>query len=177
MASLFGHTASVIGFRKLLPHSVFSSKTLWVGILSAAHPDIDVIFYKIGLTFELFSHRGITHSVFYAFIWSILMIIIFHGIRAKHVLGLFLFYFVCTASHGVLDAMTTGGRGIMFWAPFSEVRIFFPWRPILVSPLGVSNFFSGWGWKVIVSESRYIGIPALIMYVIGIMLNKKIYSK
>nr|HRC76832.1 rhodanese-like domain-containing protein [Kouleothrix sp.] len=32
--------------------------------------------------------------------------------------------------HGVLDAMTDGGLGVAFFAPFSATRYFFPFRPI-----------------------------------------------
>ena len=53
---------------------------------------------------------------------------------------LFLFLFLCGASHGVFDAMTRGGGGIAFFAPFDNTRRSFPWHPILVSPLGVDGF-------------------------------------
>ena len=39
----------------------------------------------------------------------------------------------------------------------------FPFRPIQVSPLGASNFFSEWGLAVLVSEAIWIGVPALIL--------------
>ena len=45
------------------------------------------------------------------------------------------------ASHGVLDALTDGGPGVAFLAPFDDTRYFFPWRPIRVSPLW-RGFFS-----------------------------------
>src|SRR5579872_845956 len=53
---------------------------------------------------------------------------------------LFSYFFVVTASHGVLDAMTDGGLGIAFFAPFDNTRYFFPFRPIKVSPIGFSFF-------------------------------------
>jgi hypothetical protein len=31
-----------------------------------------------------------------------------------------------TASHGMLDAMTDGGLGVAFFAPFDNARYFFP---------------------------------------------------
>jgi hypothetical protein len=40
------------------------------------------------------------------------------------------YFFVVTASHGALDAMTDGGLGIAFFAPFDNTRYFFPFRPI-----------------------------------------------
>ena len=72
-----------------------------------------------------------------------------------------IYLFLATASHGILDAMTTGGGGIAFFAPFWNERYFFPWRPILVSPMSVRRFFSERGARVIVSEIQYVWIPAL----------------
>jgi inner membrane protein len=77
-------------------------------------------------------------------------------------LSLFLWFFAVTASHGLLDAMTDGGRGIAFFAPFSPHRYFFPWRPIAVSPIG-AGFFSARGLRVLVSEARWIWVPSAII--------------
>src|SRR5678815_3579050 len=67
-----------------------------------------------------------------------------------------------TASHGLLDALTNGGRGIGFFAPFSNHRYFFPWRPIQVSPIGV-GFFSPRGLRVLASEAGWIWVPSAII--------------
>jgi len=73
---------------------------------------------------------------------------------------LWLYFFLAAASHGVLDALTNGGPGIAFFAPFDTDRYFFPWRPIVVSPIGIRPFFSGWGLGVIESEFVWIWLPA-----------------
>jgi len=75
---------------------------------------------------------------------------------------LFLWFTAVTLSHGLLDAMTNGGRGIAFFSPFSNHRYFFPWRPIQVSPIGV-GFFSPRGLRVLASESLWIWAPSAIM--------------
>ena len=46
-----------------------------------------------------------------------------------------LFTFLATASHGVLDAFTTGGLGVAFLWPWSPARFFAPVRGIRVSPM------------------------------------------
>jgi len=74
--------------------------------------------------------------------------------------GLVAFFFLATASHGMLDAMTNGGRGVAFFAPFSDARFFFPWRPIEVSPLGIDRFLSARGMEVMISEFKWIWIPS-----------------
>jgi inner membrane protein len=65
-----------------------------------------------------------------------------------------------TASHGALDALTNGGLGVAFFAPFSNARYFFPWRPVEVSPIGVAPFFSEWGVRVLESELVWLWLPA-----------------
>jgi inner membrane protein len=77
---------------------------------------------------------------------------------------LFLWFAPVTASHCLLDAMTNGGRGIALFAPFSNHRYFFPWRPIQVSPIG-AGFFSARGLSVLVSEARWIWVPSAIIAV------------
>ena len=82
--------------------------------------------------------------------------------RPASAVRLFVWFTVVTASHGLLDAMTNGGRGIGFFAPFSNHRYFFPWRPIQVSPIG-AGFFSPRGLLVLASESVWIWLPSAII--------------
>jgi inner membrane protein len=81
---------------------------------------------------------------------------------------LWVFFAAITASHGLLDALTNGGRGIAFFAPFSNHRFFFPWRPIQVSPIGV-GFFSARGLAVLQSELRWILLPSVIIALLARM--------
>ena len=80
--------------------------------------------------------------------------------------GLFLYFFFCTASHGLLDAMTNGGLGVAFFSPFDTTRYFFPVRPILVSPIGVSEFFSEYGVRILVSEAIWIWLPSCVAFLV-----------
>jgi inner membrane protein len=59
--------------------------------------------------------------------------------------------------------MTNGGLGVAFFAPFSNARYFFPWRPIEVSPLGLDFFFSSRALSVLWSEIKWIWIPSAII--------------
>ena len=148
-----------------------------IGIVSAILPDIDVLCFNFGIIEpDILAHRGLTHSILFAFIWSIIILFIFHQKEKKHYFLLFLFYFLCTASHGVLDAMTTGGDGITFFLPFTSERYFLPWQVIQVSPIGLKNFFSEWGLEVLISEFKYIGIPSLLLFGLGKFLNKSVYK-
>lgn len=75
----------------------------------------------------------------------------------------FLVILFSTLSHGILDAMTSGGKGVGFFIPFDNNRFFFPFRDIKVSPIGVERFFSERGIQVLLSEFKYIFIPCFIV--------------
>lgn len=69
--------------------------------------------------------------------------------------------------------MTSGGLGVAFFSPLNNERYFFPWRPIKVSPIGASSFFSEWGIKVIKSEAIWIEIPCTV-YIIVMKIIRRI---
>ena len=68
---------------------------------------------------------------------------------------------LAAASHGLLDALTNGGRGVAFLAPFVDTRWHFPARPIEVSPIGVWSFFSRRGLEVLSNEVVWLWAPCL----------------
>ncbi len=74
---------------------------------------------------------------------------------------LFAYFFLCTLSHSLFDALTNGGLGVAFFFPFDNARYFFPdeWRVVQVSPIGARRFFSEWGLRVILSELKFIALP------------------
>jgi hypothetical protein len=42
-------------------------------------------------------------------------------------------------SHGVLDSMTSAGLGVMLFYPWSQERVFSPWRPLPAPPVRLSD--------------------------------------
>jgi len=144
---------------------------LWiVSAVCAMLPDIDVISFAFGIRYEaMFGHRGFTHSFFFAALTGLVATSLVRSDSESRTpdsgrVGLFLWFTAVTASHGLLDALTNGGRGIAFFAPFSDYRYFFPWRPIQVSPIGV-GFFSSRGLRVLASEAGWIWVPSAIIAV------------
>ena len=177
MASVFGHAIAAIGIGKLFPKKEMTRKVYVLGAVSAMIPDLDVIGFQFDIQWEsMWSHRGFTHSIFFAVVWALILLVVFHrkelSIKKYRLGG---YYFLATISHGLLDALTNGGNGITFFAPFSDERYFLPWRMIQVSPIGVKNFFSEWGVAVLQSEFFYIVLPSLVIGLLGTWLNKKVY--
>jgi len=169
MASVFGHAVSAIGFGSIFPRTIMKPKVFLIGIISSMLPDIDVIAWNFGISgLDMFGHRGITHSLCFALCWALILGFLFHRKESKSNFGiLLLYYLICTASHGLIDGLTTGGDRIAYFAPFSNARSHLPWNVIQVSPLGAKAFFSEWGLSVIKSELVWIGIPSLVLILLG----------
>jgi inner membrane protein len=133
-------------------------------------PDIDVIGFRFGVRYgDFWGHRGFTHSLLFASILAALALVVGfpHALSGLSRAWLWLYFFVAAASHGFLDAMTNGGLGVAFFSPFDNTRYFLPWRPILVSPISVTRFFSERGLAVLQSELIWIWIPAGLLAVLA----------
>lgn len=176
MASIFGHALAAASMGSLNPPKEQRLKFYLLGMFCAIFPDADVIAFSFGIPYEsLWGHRGISHSIFFSMIFGVLISWIFYpkeAILSKKGLLLSLYFALCSLSHAVLDAMTTGGLGVAFFAPFENSRYFLPWREIQVSPIGASRFFSEWGLRVIKSELLWIGIPSLCSILLGVIRRK-----
>lgn len=141
-----------------------------LAIASAILPDLDVLAFKFGIPYEHpFGHRGFTHSILFAVLWTVIVMLLF---GKKQKLLWFVVIFLSTSSHGILDAMTNGGRGVGFFIPFNNERFFFPWRKIVVSPIEIIDFFSDWGISVIFSEIKFIIMPCAVVLLISWIIRK-----
>lgn len=172
MASVFGHSLAAVALGKTFRNELRNPKFWILGILCSIAPDADVLGFKFGIEYESFwGHRGFTHSFVFAILFGFLISYIFYNQKRN---ALALYFALCTASHAILDAMTTGGRGVAMFSPFDNSRYFLPWRPIKVSPLGAKRFFSEWGLAVIKSELIWIGIPCVI--IMGLLSGIKYFK-
>lgn len=134
-------------------------------------PDADVIAFRFGIPYEhMLGHRGLTHSLLFAGVLAGLTAAL-PAFREKLV-RIFLFLFISAASHGILDAMTSGGLGVGFFIPFNDERYFLPLRPIRVSPIGVKAFLSSWGARVLVSELVWVWLPCGVFTLLAIYLRR-----
>ena len=167
MASLFSHALIAVTAGKAYAVKNRHPHFRTLGIVCAILPDADVIAFAFGIPYRHFlGHRGLTHSLFFAALLALVMtVLLFHhekqSVRKRLVYASY--FFVCTASHGVLDALTNGGLGVAFFLPFDNARYFLPWRPIQVSPIGILNFFSAWGLRVVLSEVLWVGLPCFLL--------------
>jgi inner membrane protein len=176
MASLLTHPAVPLAIGVALGTRIISPRLLGAGIVGCLLPDADVIAYALGVPYQsAFAHRGFTHSIFFALICGVLAAMFAPTLHARRAIA-FAFVAVATASHGLLDAFTTGGSGIACFWPFADQRYFMPLQIILVSPIGVSRFFSEWGVRVLVSELKWVWLPTTAFATVLFGL-RRIYEK
>lgn len=175
MASIFGHALTAFAIGKPMVKKLLNLKLVLLGIICSIFPDADVLGFQFGIPYKSFwGHRGFTHSFVFAIILAILLVFTFYKTkRSKDKISIAFYLFICTASHGILDALTNGGKGVALLAPFDNSRYFFPFRPIKVSPIGITNFFSEWGFKVVLSELIWIGIPSIFIIIFYKLLQNK----
>lgn len=139
-------------------------KRVWaIGAVCSAIPDLDVLGFRFGIRYgDFWGHRGFTHSLAFAVLLAGVVIVL--GFRqalpSVSRYYLWVYFFLATASHGLLDAMTDGGLGVAFFSPFDNRRYFLPWRPIRVSPIGFGRFFTSHGLAVMKSELLWVWVPA-----------------
>lgn len=169
MPTVLGHAMVGIGLgafavsrEQPIPQKVSTVASL--AILSAT-PDLDALAFAFGIPYgHAFGHRGFFHSAVFALILGVFFFGVAYldmrssrrPIAAEEPAGktgkkLILVYLIVAVSHPLLDMLTDGGLGIALLAPFSNERLFFPWTPIPVSPIGLSaSVLPVLGWELMV---------------------------
>jgi inner membrane protein len=136
---------------------------LWVtGVACAMAPDLDVLAFRFGIPYQhALGHRGLWHGMpFAALLAGLVCLAAFPRARPGFSRpSAWSYLFLATASHGVLDAFTNGGRGVALLSPFDPTRYFAPFRPIEVSPLGIARFLSPRGVEILLGELLWVWLP------------------
>lgn len=168
MPTVFTHPAAALCLAPWFGKGIPGRRWWVVGALFSILPDLDAIGFRFGIRYgDLLGHRGLTHSL--AFAAALALAAIPFAERQRWLL--FVYLFLCTASHGVLDALTDGGLGVAFFSPFSNERFFFPWRPLVVSPIGIAGFFNERSLAVLRSELIWVVLPSLALFVLGFVAH------
>lgn len=172
MCSILTHPVVPMALSVFLPQGAASPKLLLAGVACSIIPDLDVIGFGFGIRYsDMLGHRGLTHSIlFAAALGALLGFTLFRD--GQGVQWVIFFLFLSTLSHTLLDMLTNGGLGVALFAPFSNERYFFPWRPIEVSPIGVGSFFSEWGVRVILSELKWVWLPSAVVSTLGYIARR-----
>lgn len=173
MASAFAHAAAGAALWPLFRTPRAPRLTWALGAALAVLPDVDVVGFRMGIAYgDLLGHRGLTHSLLVALaVGGGVGWLLSRGAPTRDRASLAAYLVVAMASHGILDAMTTGGLGVALAAPLDDSRYFFPWRPIAVSPIGIRPFFTRRGLAILANEALWVGLPSLAIAWIGARLR------
>ena len=169
--------AGTICFRRPVP-----AKIWLLAVACSVVPDLDVGLHSFGVEYgDLWGHRGMAHSPFFAAVISI-AIVSWLFRREAPLLGrawwwLAVFLFVVTASHGLIDAFTDGGLGIAFIAPFDNTRYFMPWHPLVVPNFGIASLFSARGAQVLISEILWVWCPLLFVAISVVLVRNLLFLR
>jgi inner membrane protein len=176
MASAFSHAVVGLSLGTAFWRPGVPARYWVLGAACAALPDLDSLGFRFGIAYgDVLGHRGLTHSLAFAAVLSAAVVLAAFpsGAGPPTQEQLWVYFFLSTASHGVLDAFTNGGLGVAFFAPFENARYFFPFTPIEVSPLSVRAFFTARGLRVIASEFVWVWLPALVFAGMVLWLRRK----
>ena len=138
------------------------------GATLAMVPDADVIGFRFGIDYgSVLGHRGISHALISALIVG--SVVAIRGARwwpgvDRRLAALFLT--AAMASHGLLDTLTDGGKGVMLFWPGSAERWFAWVQPIRVAPIG-ARFFTVRGIETVRSEALWLWLPCLALLVLA----------
>jgi inner membrane protein len=175
MPSAFTHAVAAVAIAA--PLGFWGNRrALVVGALAAAAPDLDAAGFALGVPYaSVCGHRGFSHSVLAAVLAAVVLAAppLWRAAGREGRLRLGLFLFLCVVSHGLLDALTNGGLGVAFFAPFSNGRYFFPWTPIQVAPIHPARFFGPRGLAVLGSEVLVVWLPAALLLAASLRIRRE----
>jgi inner membrane protein len=143
----------------------------------AVLPDADVLAFDFGIPYDsMLGHRGLSHSLAFALLLGFAAAaLFFRGAPNRRALAAF--FSLAAASHGALDALTNGGLGVAFFAPFTGGRYFFPFRPVEVSPLSLGEFFGEWGLRVVKSELLWVWLPTTLALALVLIFRRLVRAR
>ena len=162
MASAFSHGVAALGIGACFYRSGASSRVWVAGVFCSVIPDLDVIGFRFGIRYgDFWGHRGFSHSLsFAALLASIVMLTGFRQVApGLSRLPLWIYFFLATASHGFLDAMTDGGMGVAFFSRSTITVIPFPGHQSEFRPLALDGFLRTAGLSPSRVSSSGFGCP------------------
>lgn len=167
MASAFAHIAVPAVIYFALKGKTVNLRLFVLSALLSILPDADVVSFTIGIPYESqWGHRGFTHSLLFSMLVSTFCALFYKSLRSTSFV-VFIICFASCSSHAILDGLTNGGLGVALYWPFDNQRLFLPFRPIQVSPIGVKAFFTEKGLQVILSELLWVFLPAFLFALLG----------
>ncbi len=164
---MFSHAAVAAAAGTALAPRQVPSRFWSLSIACATIADVDLIGFLLGVPYDhFFGHRGLFHSLFFGLLVTAFLVFFwFRDVErfSRRWYFYFGFFFLLSASHGILDAFTQGSIGVALLSPFDTTRYFFPWTPL--SMIRTKVFLRTWSFAAIRNELLYIWLPCLIIII------------
>lgn len=147
--------------RALFKHSIFTSPLVVLYAVAIANvPDLDFLpQWILGLD----SHRGPTHSLGQALLWSLVFSLIAMALRRSLFKPILLLTFALYGSHLLLDVFTSGGDGLPLLWPLSDVSFHSP----------ISLFPAVHHSRGLFDPSHFVFITFELLYSVGLLWGLK----
>ena len=121
MPTILSHPAVPLALALGLGRRTIPPRLLVAGVVCSILPDLDVLTFGLGIPYaSQFGHRGFSHSLFFAALVALAGAVFYRRFETRCAV-VFAFLFVALASHGLLDALTNGGLGIVLSLRISSV--------------------------------------------------------
>jgi inner membrane protein len=167
MPTFIGHSLVALSLGASVPRTFLGramSLSAWLAVLvlMSLLPDLDVLMLRWLPYAHPLSHRGLSHSLFFALIAAGCLTLacslagLVHG-RIRTLIPVWLVLAAALGSHGLLDACTDGGLGIALFSPLTFERYFFPLRPLPVTCLSPAGLLSPYMLHVYTVELALFG--------------------
>jgi inner membrane protein len=154
------------------PDLKLSKRLIVAAMIVAVLPDADLISRLFGVPHTHdFGHRGASHSILFALLIGASGAMIarrFSSTRGQA----FWFLFLSCLSHPLADMLTDGGKGMMLFWPLLHERFAWPVRPVEVSSIGLRAIDNGSLDDILLSELRWLILPALLLAVLFRLLAR-----
>jgi inner membrane protein len=172
MPTTLTHTLVGLGLAEVFAGRLLPPTFYGLSAALSLAPDLDVVAFRFGIPYgSRFGHRGFSHSLCCATLLSLLVAALGSSYFGVPWWLLASFAWMVVVVHSLLDALTDGGMGIAFFAPFDDRRYFLPWRPVRVSPIGLA-VFSRWGLRALLSEVGWIWLPLGVLVGVAELIHR-----
>lgn len=163
MPSTFGHAVAGLAITAVFHGEKLPRRTWAIAACCATAPDLDWFVSLLNMhRGHVLNHRGVAHSLFAALVIATLAFFLAYR-KDQRRWAVWLCLTIATLSHGLLDALTSGGVGVALFMPFSETRWACLWQPGQVAPLPLGREHTWYFLRSLWTELFWIGLPALVL--------------
>ena len=168
MATIYTHAAVGLGLARLYTGRPMPWTYWGLAAVLPIIPDLDV--FSTAAYGDAMGHRGLTHSLLFATVLGTAVAAATYRFFRVRWWSLAILFFLIIASHGLLDAMTTGGEQVPFFWPLG-VRYGY-WGPIPVSDIAF-ELPNPWRSRAIRAELLWIWLPMTVA-VVAVTVHRRL---